>query len=142
MADERAEAVHAAAEAFDLTNEYSVRVMATVREEVYSNTHTGVDVDDIVRQLREIHFKYEYDAVEGDEIAFIIEENELGTADDEVEADLRWQGEPYSWDACILVKEMAALKEDELTLGKLVELVQRAKGMCLTDRDKDHESQG
>ena len=99
---DRAEAVHTAALALGVLKTYDVRVMVTKREEIVSEEYEAVDEADLEQQLRTDLMDMER---EGDEIAYV--EYPVGSANDEVEIDLRDNGEPFSWDACVLVKELA-----------------------------------
>ncbi len=107
MTAEEAEAVHTAAVAFGATHLYSWRLMATSRQEVQTGVTEAADLSDLRRIVIE---DFLGDAgrsrldIEGDEFLYID-----AVDDDHVdqEIDLREHGEPFSWMARELVKELA-----------------------------------
>lgn len=115
------------------TREYRVRLRATARVR-NEDTITATSMEDALEQVSKIDLEkyrwgYRYshdDGVDGDEIAYVVEvDDEEG---DEIEVDLRAEGEPFSWTAVEIVKAMAAV--DDADAAALAALVQRAKAAC------------
>lgn len=70
--------------------------------------------------------------IEGDEIAYVSIDDAPHT-DEETEVDLRAEGEPFSWDAVAIVKEMATLfpiNNETFTADKVKELISKAHRAC------------
>ncbi len=127
------EAVHVAAVALGVTTSYDVRVMITKREEIISQTYEAADIDDLERMLvRDIQDEER----EGDEIAYVALLNDEGwSTDEDFEIDLRSAGEPFSWTAVDIVKDLAKLNDRKHELpDDVLELVERAVKACNTDR--------
>jgi hypothetical protein len=137
--DEHAAAVAVASEALDLPmQEFHVRICSTARVEYNCNIE-AVDMDH-AKQLalllnphpKEYELMVGYD-IEGDEIAYITPEDDETYSIEEV-VDLKEEGEPFSWEACELVKELA--KVETWTSDTLQEFVHKARELCKGGRKK------
>ena len=130
---ERAEAIVEAVKALDEGSliEYNVRYHVTTRmhadisvaalgiESVIELVKLGWHGDDLVTGWE----LEEPPGIEGDEVAFIEIEDPQGEHD-EVEVDLRAEGEPFSWDACKIVKDMAKMAVGDGSIVDHIEEVQ------------------
>jgi hypothetical protein len=85
----------------------------------------ATDDDDAAAKVYEQD--YRFTDSEGDEIAYVYE---LGkdSKGDEFEIDLRAEGQPFSWVAVSIVKDLA--KVDTCTLTLFEDFVRRAKLAC------------
>jgi len=123
---------------------YGVRLWASFRGECDQEIK-ATSFEEAVAKARLLdHSDYNYsidDSVEGDQTAMV-----YGPDDDDadsdpwdgdgVEIDSRKSGEPFSWDACQLVKDLAELhgiKNDTFHMDKVAELITRAKALCTKD---------
>jgi hypothetical protein len=133
-----AEAVHVAIDALGLEQEtFEFRLSVTRRD------HHKFDVDaltfeDAVAKVKAMDiedFRWAFgdDGFEGDEIIYWDGEPEDGQC--EVEIDKRKDGEPFSWVACEIVKELAKLasEKDSIRALEADELIERAVAACAKD---------
>lgn len=110
--------------------EYRIRIGVTARV-FTTETFTADSWEQAVEKAkaynpREFRFTYDHEDIEGDEIAYLREDGDERA--DEFEVDLREAGEPYSWVAVELVKELAKRKvTDDLGV-----FVLRARDACAT----------
>lgn len=123
------QAVRAAAKALELTKSFSCRLMVTARTEAWDGDIEAIDESDAARQVIDMidtgEIRNGDDGIEGDEILFVIS-NEADEPSDEIEIDLRVQGQPFSWMACDIVKELATAETDEQRQALIV----RAREAC------------
>ncbi|EUB97272.1 hypothetical protein PMI07_000848 [Rhizobium sp. CF080] len=121
---------------------YGVRLFATFRGECDTEVQ-ATSFDEAVAKattLRHDDFNYSIDdAIEGDQTMIVYGPDEDDPNDDDkwggdgVEMDMRKDGEPFSWEACHLVKELAALaeiKNETHHSAELAKLIDRAKAFC------------
>lgn len=128
--------------------EYGVRIWATYRT-VAETTVTATSFDEAVEKAKALaikgpmlEFSFEipegYDP-EGDETVHVFgpDDEDLDSDDpwegDGVEIDRRSDGEPFSWEACAIVKDMAklhGLPTDPECLTQIEALINRAKAAC------------
>lgn len=120
------------------TNTYRVRIGVTAR--VFTEEEFEA-VDDeaaaaYVKALDPHDFFYSYsseDGIEGDEIAFWGEED-IDNVEYENEVVLKKDGEPFSWTACDIVKDLAKLYNQRFDQGPgysdICALVRRAFEAC------------
>lgn len=131
---EREQAIEQGAVAIGVSQEYGARLAVTAR--IHSGTYYFRASDDEaaakhVEGLKWRDFSFEYsmdDGVEGDEIAWWwLEDN----PDAEVEIVLKEDGEPFSWTACEIVKELAQIEDLQPGHADLQALIDRAKASLL-----------
>lgn len=119
---------------------YGVRLWATVRA-LCETTVEASSHDEAVRKAAELKhedFAFVHEgSIEGDETAMVYGppdddlESEDSWAGEPGEVDMRAPGEPFSWDAVNLVKELAAFTDpSELTRARFQSFVARAKAAC------------
>ncbi|MGB3833773.1 MAG: hypothetical protein WA975_18130 [Mesorhizobium sp.] len=118
--------------------EYTVRLAASAR--VFNeDTIMATSIEDAIAKARQINleeyrwgYRYDHeDGIDGDQIAYVIEADDI--EGDEVEVDLRDEGEPFSWEACQIVKDIAkvAAKPDTTTRDEeILALMERAVAAC------------
>ena len=118
--------------------EYTVRLAASAR--VFNEeTIMATSIEDAKEKaskinLEEYRWGYRYDhedGIDGDQIAYVVEADDI--EGDEVEVDLREAGEPFSWEACQIVKDMAkvAAKPDTTSRDEeILALLERARAAC------------
>lgn len=87
---------------------------------------------------RDFCYGHDYENIEGDEIGYLSGDNDEDFADP-VEVDLREDGEPYSWNAVQIVKDLAKLTEKDAApaLVDVLPLLTRAKEACAKERSDD-----
>jgi len=71
--------------------------------------------------------------IEGDQVAYIEATTDNGEDDNfenEIEVDMRDKGEPWSWEACELVKRLAGLNIETITLDQFTDTVLLCRRMC------------
>jgi hypothetical protein len=113
---------------------YSVRLSVTTRayHEIEIDAVDDEQAFNLVQQIdmRDYAWAFEDAGIDGDEIAYILgnEDQEL-----EIELDLRSKGEPFSWVACAIVKQLAVATSDE----ERQRLVVCARDACTTARDRE-----
>lgn len=136
--DEHAAAVAVASDALDLPmEEFHVRICSTARVEYECNIE-AVDMDHakqlvmLIRPRSKEYALMEGYGIEGDEIAYVSHADDIGA--DEEQIDIKEEGEPFSWDACELVKELAAV--ETATITTFVEFVHKARDLCKGGRKK------
>lgn len=135
--DEHAAAVAVASEALDLPmQQFNVRVYATTRMHAHTSLE-AIDMDhakQLVMLIDPDRLDYELEdqpGVDGDEVAFV--ELDDGNYDEE-QVDIKLDGEPYSWDACELVKELAKVEPAFTTQEKFNEFIEKARELCAGGR--------
>jgi hypothetical protein len=130
---EREEAVHEAAEALGLLSDYCVTASMTARVH-YTESVAAASVEEAIAMAKQANyfgnqvFDYEGDGCEGDEIIYILPLDDR-TADG-TEVDCRADGEPFSWEACQIVKDLAKLKYSPLDSATFAEFIKRAVSAC------------
>lgn len=120
---------------------FQLRVMATARiagyvtidadtEELAIEQAKKLDVDSVVFQVDDDFY------IEGDPIGFLQPEYD-GTPETEnaepIELDLRADGEPLSWNACQIVKDLAQLANNgnpSTFVADMLALARRAQAAC------------
>ena len=116
---------------------YQVRLVVTTRA-IHDLEVDAVDDDhafNLVQQIRARDYAWAFEeGMEGDEIAYITnrDDGELDCGAD-IEVDLRSKGEPYSWVACEIVKQLAVATTDE----ERQRLIVCARNACTTARDRE-----
>jgi hypothetical protein len=110
----REKAIAEAAKAIGVTKTWYARYKVTTRDEIDDEIEAP-DLDTAIRLMfqlaREDLYRRNGDqGIEGDEICFLTEESERM---EEIEFDCREQGEPFSWDAVRIVKQLAVAETDE-----------------------------
>lgn len=127
------------AKALGTANEYYCRLMVTTREEAWEGTIEAIDVDAAAREVRKMIDDYHIrtdNGIEGDELLYVATVGDDGLAEeDEVEVDMRKEGEPFSWSACTLVQELAKLDPVDNT-SPLREWIIRAQKLLAKDDDE------
>lgn len=132
MTDEE-KAVETAAQALGLMKTYQYRVAFTTR--TYANEQIeATSVTAAIAKLREMNISDDYghyndSGVEGDELITLLDED----GDELAELDMRSPGEPFSWTACELVKELAkddGFKSERDAVIALRMWVAKAKEAC------------
>jgi hypothetical protein len=128
------EAVDAGIEALGIPKQtYHVLLRATAR--VYAEEEFEA-VDDEAAQnyakaLDPGEFRFTYDSddgIEGDEIVLLSGYDDNGDETlAETEVVLKENGEPFSWTACELVKDLAKLADTTYDMDVIAELINRAK---------------
>lgn len=118
---------------------YGVRLWATFRGS-YETQVIATSFEEAVKKASELkhqEFNYEFDDdVEGDETMMVYGPEDGDTGEDDPwagngqEVDSRKDGEPFSWDACQLVKDLAKLHPTEFESHVVVQLIKRAKNFC------------
>lgn len=135
----RDEAVDAAIEALDVpTSSYTVELAVTTRA-YHQFEIMALDDADAIRRVKAIDIGSEYghifsgddmSGIEGDEIIYIDNEDgerlEITKGDDTL--DMRSPGEPFSWDACKIVKRLAEV--DPADTEAIKTLLEEAKAAC------------
>lgn len=143
MTAEEAHAVQVASKALELPLlHYNVSLAVTTR--MYCRYQVeAVDLDHCRQLVEQVdwsevgrsgwaggdwHLDHEDIQIEGDEIAYIEDADEIDALDriDE-EVDLRGEGAPYSWDAARFVMRLARLQIEETDVGALI---QEARALC------------
>lgn len=137
--------------------EYGVRLWATFRA-CAETTVTATSFGEAVTKARELdhgHFNFNIEEMDGDESLTVFgpDDDDRDSTDawesDGVEIDKRRAGEPFSWDACQLVKDLAKLdpiaellRDDDMKavvsieqLGVIANLIIRARDMCNKEND-------
>ena len=126
---------------------YGVRMWATFRALAQTEIEATSYADAIEKakaiEFTGLHgFAFEIEdgnEAEGDETMMVYGPDDDDPNDDDtwggdgVEIDKRRPGEPFSWDACQLVKDLAALadiKNESFVKEKAAELIARAKSFC------------
>lgn len=106
----------------DELKEYDVRIIVTVRA-IAEDTILAKSWEDAVEKAGKLDpkdyvYSYERDqGIEGDEMAFLGESGEM----QEHEIDLRQDGEPLSWEAVKIVKDLAKLDiSDDQAIANLI----------------------
>jgi uncharacterized protein YprB with RNaseH-like and TPR domain len=123
-------------EAGEPTQTYKVRLMVTARIHAEDTFEAQGDeaAQKYVEALNPRDFIYSYssdDGVEGDEVAFwSLEDDETGGVGDEGEVVLMKEGEPFSWDAVNITKDLAKLQTVEFNHEDVAKLIQRAITAC------------
>ncbi|MCO5730114.1 hypothetical protein [Rhizobium sp. SSA_523] len=135
-----------------LVREYGIRLWATLRGEYEYTVHASSLEDAIAKAKAADHTycSFKVDSVDGDQTAHVFGPDDDNPEDDDawggngVEIDMREPGEPFSWDACQLVKDLAKLSPiAELLsgndmnaavsveqLGVVAKLIARAEALC------------
>jgi len=142
--DEHAEAVATASKVLDPDGmvTFTVRIHATTRMHAHCSVE-AIDVDHAKQLIRGLDISEvgmadwfggdweleESPGIEGDQIAYI-EGTDDEQFENEIEVDMRDKGEPWSWEACELVKRIASLDVTTLTLDKFTDLVEHCRAMC------------
>jgi hypothetical protein len=115
--------------------EYPVRLWATLRG-VAETTIEARNHDEAVEKARALkHSEFRFDPadgydIEGDETIHVDWPYDEDEGDDPVEIDKRKDGEPFSWVACEIVKELAALYGNPDYEDAVHDLISRAKVAC------------
>jgi hypothetical protein len=138
--DEHAAAVAVASEALELPMQvFEVRVCATARVD-HAFSIEAIDTDHAEQLVKLMTWRdrdFEYDPesseISGDEIAYINAQDEETYINERV-VDLKFEDEPFSWDACELVRELAKVETCTTTL--LNEFVHKARELCKGGRKK------
>lgn len=127
LEDQYAEAVAVASEALDAPMEtFNVRIHVTMRVHRHVQVR-AIDRDHCRQLLNKLDIQDadggewefdEYGHIEGDEIAYIEQSDEeidrgVENEDPDIEVSMKMIGEPYSWDACEIVKKLAQLQPDD-----------------------------
>lgn len=123
------------------TKEYTIRIGVTVRAFASENFEAASWEEAVEKakayQPTDFLYRYDHDGIEGDELGYLREADDYES--DEHEIDLRKEGEPFSWFACEIVKDLAKLHGIECgydthtaqeAIGKLIE---RARAACTKD---------
>jgi hypothetical protein len=115
--DNREKAVAVAAQALDLDQEYSGRIIVTTREEIWEGSIFAFNIHAAARELKRMWDEREIDrdrsSIEGDECGWVSDNDyHKPELEDEIEVDLRHYGEPYAWTACQIVKALAVSDPD------------------------------
>ena len=157
---EHAQAVQVASKALDPEGmvHFTIRIHATTRMHSYAVIE-AIDVDHCKQLLQALDINDvgmahwnggdwslpESPDIEGDQIAYIegatsdpFDDTEDGTKDDEIEVDMRDPGEPWSWEACELVKRLAKLEIETLTLDQFTDVVLHCRAMCNKEEETDN----
>lgn len=113
--------------------EYTVRLAASAR--VFNEeTIMASSIEEAIAKVRQINleeyrwgYRYDHeDGIDGDQIAYVKESDDDDLVD-EVEVDLRDEGEPFSWEACDIVKDLAKAVTDGSDLN---DIARRAVNAC------------
>ena len=113
---------------------YNVRLWVTTRayHEIEVDAADDEQAFNLVQQIRMADYGWAFgeNGIDGDEMAMITgnDDGEL-----EIEVDLRAKGEPYSWVACEIVKQLAVATTDE----ERQRLIVCARNACTTARDRE-----
>lgn len=120
------------------TKEYTIRIGVTVRAFAEENFEAASWEEAVEKakayQPADFLYRYDHDGIEGDEIGYLREADDYES--DEHEVDLRKDGEPFSWFACEIVKELAALNAhrlahpEEIIADKAIALMEKAAAAC------------
>lgn len=134
---DREQAVADAAEALGVElDKFSVHLAVTTRYYIQYEDIEALTIEDAVRQAAELDIDDAYrmidrddnlGGVEGDEVLMVYSEN-----GDTREIDNRKPGEPFSWEACQIVKELA--KIDPTNSVAIEGIIRRAKEACDTPK--------
>lgn len=128
---------------------YGVRLHATMRAECSTEVEATSFAEAVEKAKALNHDDFNYsidDTIEGDETMMI-----YGPADDDPDDDDKWggegvdidkrkAGEPFSWEACQLVKDLAALAaitNESFHRDKIKGLIDRAKALCAKEDSDD-----
>lgn len=121
-----------------LEREYGVRLWATFRACAETSV-TATSFAEAVTRARELDhgdFDFKIEEMDGDETLHVFGPDDDNPGDDDawggdgVEVDKRSKGEPFSWDACQLVKELAAFHGKGWDPKAIISLITRAKAAC------------
>lgn len=124
--------------------EYGVRLWATFRG-VAEDTVTATSVEEAIEKAKALDFddfSFTLEGREGDESISIFGPDADDPADDDPwsgdvgEVDRREKGDPTSWQACQIVKDLALLhniNNDTYTREQMSELIERAHKACSKD---------
>lgn len=120
------------------TKEYTIRIGVTVRAFASENFEAASWEEAVEKakayQPADFLYRYAHDDVEGDEIGYLREADDYES--DEHEIDLRKEGEPFSWFASEIVKELAALNAhrlahpEQIIADKAIALMEKATAAC------------
>lgn len=116
---ERQAAVEEAAIALGVSHEYSIDLRYTTRVET-SEEITASSLEAVEKYCMEL--KHNIEDLEGDEIAYVRIDGDYDGDPEEI--DCRDFGEPFSWDACAFVKQIAKAEP-----GDLAEWVVKARDL-------------
>jgi len=126
--------------------EFIVRIHATTRMHSHVRVE-AIDVDHAKQLIRSLDINrvgtidwsggdwelQESPDIEGDQVAYIEATTDNGEDEDfenEIEVDMRDKGEPWSWEACELVKRLAVLNIETITLDQFTDTVLLCRRMC------------
>lgn len=109
---------------------FPVRLWITARM-VCETEVEAASMEDAIAKAKELDFAdydFVYEQQEGDETAYIAApDDELA---DPVEVDLREEGEPFSWEAVNIVKDLASFYDRTFSSNDIVSLLARAHRCC------------
>lgn len=118
--------------------EYTVRLAASAR--VFNEDRImAYSIEEAIEKVRQLNleeyrwgYRYEHeDEIDGDQIAYVrLADDRDG---DDVEVDLRNEGEPFAWDACEIVKDLAKMNADAepvVIKDRLQTFIDRASRAC------------
>lgn len=109
---------------------FPVRLWITARM-VCETDVEATSMEDAIAKAKELNFSghdFAYEGLEGDESAHIVDpDDELAAP---VEIDLREEGEPFSWEAVNIVKDLAAFYHKGWDSSDMVHLIGLAHRAC------------
>ncbi len=148
---EQLQAPYEAEEPEPVIREYGLRIWATFRC-VAETTVEATSYDQAVKMAKELQLTgpvldFSFDIAEGNDPEGDETIHVFGPDDEDVDNDDEWsgeglevdrraEGEPFSWDACRLVKNLAkldGLPRDPECMQQLDALVAEAKSLCTKD---------
>jgi hypothetical protein len=115
---------------------WNFTIAVTTRAFCDNQTIMAVTLEEAIEKLKVLDLNdYYYDSskegIEGDE-QITLTDGDLDECGTDVVIDRRSKGEPFSWEACELVKSLAAINESQLAsnLTEISELIRRARAAC------------